>query len=704
MATYKYQQNVYEGSSEGYVQYNITPDFGTVLAVGETFEITGKMYAGYLKRYGVVVEAGIELNDYGFLVTSRELGRVEQECAKGRSVTFSVTCEVTQALANLTDDRAFKPYLQFVLADAEDLYSGAGTVSVEGQQLSALGYRLAPVVNAVTVNDTTGAFDYFGGAVEGKSDLSFALDLELDPGDNSVELVEAMIDFGGNLIYLSSDKISDNVISVGKLNFNGAFESFLLSVIDNKGKLGTYIGDGFTVYPYSPPTIFALMDSDVAERYSLKISDTGEEIPTADEAGNYVWTTFQASITPINGRNFWTVRRSYAQYGYTLPEGTVCLHGDDGTELAVWQNTGIFSRDITFDANKKYTIELVVSDFFEEVTLVFDLEKAGGYFNVEKYGVAAGMRSTATENNPLLESAYPISGYGGINGVNNHVEGEENTYGTWLDGKRIYRTVVPVTVSTINTVVNVATIEDAETIVRIDGCYVDAAGAAYPPAFFLSTSNYIATYYSNNALNVKTTRAVTGYAAIYYTKALENADGTPAEKTVVRPAAAMTSYSSQGCVVTYSTEYSSRYAAWKAFDKSYSNAYGWASANGTSDGWLQLEMDVALRKIAVTIINRTFTYVNGPETGIIYGSNDGVEWTSLATFKGRDGNTSALKTVHECNNEDMSYKYIRVYVARSEGYVSVGEIVVEGVEGDAQSSGGTSKLGEAVLGEMIIGN
>lgn len=702
MATYKYQQNLADGASAGYVQYNITPDFDTVLAVGETFEVTGKLYCGNLKRYGIAVTG--QRRDGNWDV---ELGWIPKECNRHRTVTFSIQCTVKEDLwypLNWAERRLVSP-ISFLLYDNADYSGGESTVNDDAaQRYVLLRERLAPVVNAVTISDATGAYAHFGGTVRGKSDLTFTLDVEYDPLDESSHAIQAAsVAFGRIAMDYGADSINENQIHVGKLDFDGIYVC-TMSITDAKGMTATARVGTVTVYDYAAPTISALTDSDVAERYSLKISDTGEEIPTADEAGNYVWTTFQASITPINGRNFWTVRRSYAQYGYTLPEGTVCLHGDDGTELTVWQNTGIFSRDSTFDANKKYTIELVVSDFFEEATLVFDLEKAGGYFNVEKYGVAAGMRSTATENNPLLESAYPISGYGGINGVNNHVEGEENTYGTWLDGKRIYRTVVPVTVSAINTVVNVATIEDAETIVRIDGCYVDAAGAAYPPAFFLSTSNYIATYYSNNALNVKTTRAVTGYAAIYYTKALENADGTPAEKTVVRPAAAMTSYSSQGCVVTYSTEYSSRYAAWKAFDKSYSNAYGWASANGTSDGWLQLEMDVALRKIAVTIINRTFTYVNGPETGIIYGSNDGVEWTSLATFRDRDGNTSALKTVHECNNDEIAYKYIRVYVARSAGYVSIGEIVIEGVEGDAQSSGGTSKLGEAVLGEMILGN
>ena len=41
---YSYQQNVYEGASYGYVQYNISPDIGTPISAGTTVTITGKAY------------------------------------------------------------------------------------------------------------------------------------------------------------------------------------------------------------------------------------------------------------------------------------------------------------------------------------------------------------------------------------------------------------------------------------------------------------------------------------------------------------------------------------------------------------------------------------------------------------------------------------------------------------------------------------
>ena len=41
MATYAYQQNMFDGASEGYVKFNISPDLGTVVSAGTTITITG---------------------------------------------------------------------------------------------------------------------------------------------------------------------------------------------------------------------------------------------------------------------------------------------------------------------------------------------------------------------------------------------------------------------------------------------------------------------------------------------------------------------------------------------------------------------------------------------------------------------------------------------------------------------------------------
>lgn len=57
MATYKYQQNLFEGSSYGYVKYNITPDFGTPVAPGEMITITGQAYCKNMAVKSIEVKA-----------------------------------------------------------------------------------------------------------------------------------------------------------------------------------------------------------------------------------------------------------------------------------------------------------------------------------------------------------------------------------------------------------------------------------------------------------------------------------------------------------------------------------------------------------------------------------------------------------------------------------------------------------------------
>ena len=148
---------------------------------------------------------------------------------------------------------------------------------------------------------------------------------------------------------------------------------------------------------------------------------------------------------------------------------------------------------------------------------------------------------------------------------------------------------------------------------------------------------------------------------------------------VTRPAAAMTSNDSQGCIASASSTYSG-YPAYKAFDKSIETRNSWAAQNGVLSAWIQLQMDVALENIIVTITNRDSDWIDDPDTGTIQGSNDGESWVDLCTFEGRDNATSGHSTVHECNNS-TAYCYVRINVSRTnggEGYVAVGDISIMG--------------------------
>ena len=491
MATYKYQQNMFEGASEGYVKYNITPDFGTVLSVGDTFDITGVMYSRNLKRYGVIVYGGVTLDSNGFIARAQELGRVAKVCEKGRTATFSLKATVTDALAKLSDERGFSPYISFSLADNEDFVSSSDTKANANQRLSALAYRLAPVINGVTISDSAGAYAHFGGAVEGKSNLTFDLDVTLDPLDPSLTIAGVNFIVGEKRYEVRGGSIIGNAANLGVVDFNGSFDSYTLTVIDSKEKYTNYIGGSFVAYPYRSPTLSAYADKDLAERYSVSLDDSGGEVATADDAGIYLWASYAADIIPINGRNAWTITRKYAEYGYAPGDAAVAASGFDGVNHSVVDDQSVFPRSIVFAANKRYTVQLTLADYFETVTLTFDVDNAGGYFNVEKYGVAVGMRSTGTEQQKKFESAYPIYAYGGIEGVTNFTTEEVATGGTWIDGKPIYQRTFVGTVSKVNTNTNIGMIEGFESYVDMWGYLLKKDSLIIPlnRTFLTSTTN-----------------------------------------------------------------------------------------------------------------------------------------------------------------------------------------------------------------------
>lgn len=711
MATYKYQQNLSAGASSGYVQYNITPDFGTVLAGGhegtifdpyETFTITGKIYAGVFKCYGLIAElaATSEPGAFGF-----QIGRIETTISKGGSATFSMTCEVTQEMIDYfgADERSFEAFPFFYLANSEDDYYDH-TLSNANQKLTLLQYRLAPAINGVTFTDSTGAYDHFGGAVLGKSDLTAVLDITLDPLDTSVTLCNATLSTNTWQITADESDISGGSVHFGVLGaadgvVAGTAQEFQIHALDSKGKSGNYVGGAFTVYAYESPRLEALAGVDLAERYEVILNDDGSESTQLSDAGSYLWTSFAAEISAINGKNAWTIKRAYAESGYELPTGETVLSAADGEALSRTRDQTIFPRTLVFSANKRYTVALTLTDYFETQTLTFDVDKAGGYFNIEKNGVAVGMRSTGTAAKPLFESAYAGRFYAGIDGVNNYSTAETDTGGTWIDGKKIYRKVISLNAEKASTwyvTEGENAITDAETIV---GYSLLAAGASYISngTMFYSTSVFARAYMQSiagtqNAYQLvywTNTDAALGkvHAIVDYTKLTDSGTGggtdgnEPTEtETVSRPAAAMTANSSANCVASASSEYSASYAAWRAFDGVTDSANGWASASSDSSKWIQLEMDTALKNIEITIVNRKrSSLVNGMKKGSIQCSNDGGTWETLCTISGRDGATSQGKTVHALNNE-TAYRFVRVRITSSsnDSYAAIGEIQIVG--------------------------
>lgn len=139
-------------------------------------------------------------------------------------------------------------------------------------------------------------------------------------------------------------------------------------------------------------------------------------------------------------------------------------------------------------------------------------------------------------------------------------------------------------------------------------------------------------------------------------------------------------------VAAASSQYSSTYAPWKAFNKSYADANGWAALNTDTSPWVSLYFAEPLKDIYITLYNRTrASLVNGIIAATIQGSSDGSSWATIGSISGRDGVTSAYGSTHYCNNDDVAYSYIKLVItdwdrraASTDKYATIGELYIYG--------------------------
>ena len=396
---YAYQQTLFDGVKEGYVQYNIEPAFGTPLSLGQTFTITGKMYSRDEKRIGIKAYLGFSLNASGFPTKRHEVGYTAKACSKGGSTTFTLTGTITQAVINRAASeglsRSFQPYLTFSLMDSET--GGAGTIAVEAQKPTCLQSRLAPVINSVTFADATGGLTRFGGMVQNESSITCGMSITTDPLDTSVEITTRTLVVGGKSFSLTSD-----LQNIGKLNMTGS-KTWTLTVTDNQGNSATSTGT-LTFLAYASPTLAAIGDTDVVQRYEARTDDEGHTTYVVADDGAKVWFTFAATIAAVAGSNAWTLKCAYREYDASTSTTVTFLSGTDGQSLTRQQERS-FLDTVTFSQSNRYSFVLTLQDFYHTVSLEFDIDKAGGYAFIGKHAVAVGMRGTGTVNDKRFEVA-----------------------------------------------------------------------------------------------------------------------------------------------------------------------------------------------------------------------------------------------------------------------------------------------------------
>lgn len=131
---------------------------------------------------------------------------------------------------------------------------------------------------------------------------------------------------------------------------------------------------------------------------------------------------------------------------------------------------GIFAGE-TFLNGTTYAGALTIGTAYEQATYSFTVPRDFVNFDLAGAatgGVAIGMFSNSTLNNPMFECAYPAYFYGGIAGVTSYAAAETPTGGVWLDNKPIYRRVFTYT-TTGTGLQSLGTITGLDTVVKIEG-------------------------------------------------------------------------------------------------------------------------------------------------------------------------------------------------------------------------------------------
>lgn len=145
----------------------------------------------------------------------------------------------------------------------------------------------------------------------------------------------------------------------------------------------------------------------------------------------------------------------------------------------------------------------------------------------------------------------------------------------------------------------------------------------------------------------------------------------------------MSSHSQNGYVVTASSEFSSYYPAWQAFDK-VSNPEGsgnpecsWISAKDVSDGWvcMQFPVPVKISRYSVGVRHHAEGYgITQLDDFEVLGSVDGITWDVIDSKTAEPSWSNGEKRYYDVQTTD-AYTYYKLHVSKfhDQAYIAVGE-------------------------------
>ncbi|MDO4384899.1 MAG: hypothetical protein Q4E18_02750 [Clostridia bacterium] len=405
MATYKYQQDFFDGASYGYVKFNVTPDLGSVLFEGDTFTVTGVFYVRNYTPYGIAVY----LQDRA---VATQVGGKLLNTSKQKVTPFALTCTVSDYVLQVGKTTADCD-ITFLISDTKNsLFEGTSTTIPFGEYHEytiVRGDRKAPIISDVTFTDDAGHATTFGGYVQNQSNLHLSFTETVDAVDPTVSVVSRVLELGtaagGSFTPLATIDLASTNATIGKLDFAGTL-TYRLRVTDNKGLTSETSTGPLTFLPYTAPKITTF----TVRRYKLN----DENVPVASNTGEHVMVSVAATVTSVGDANAYTAKLRYGiDGGETTTTTDAFASGTDGGEVSIADNASIIPDDIGLTDRIK--CELIVTDQFTSTTATVYVERVKAYFAVTPEGVCVGGFPTlGTAANPTFESVPPAHFFGGI--------------------------------------------------------------------------------------------------------------------------------------------------------------------------------------------------------------------------------------------------------------------------------------------------
>lgn len=359
---------------------------------------------------------------------------------KGRDVTFSFDMQVPDLEVQHEENRIQTGIFKVEIEKENDSATvfSAYVYPDSSAEWHYVQFLYPPQIISEIWADTTKCRDsdqtlaeYFGGYVKGKSYLVVSYGLNMDTNaDPNLKIVkqEFHVSRGNEVIFSVVDtdenRIAQQRIEAGLLPFTGSFDVFNgtlsseIKVTDNRGQTTTMASFGGTaVYDYAADVSLSALR---VERYNPDAVDSeGNHTYPEDASGNMVRFGFESKVSsvaarmvsgyPVDGKNAWTLTLECGPVGGTSPEIVVPYSDTDGKTVNVVigsdESRAVFTD--TVPETERWYFTFTLADKITSTSLTVYVDKAGGIFNVERYGLGFGMRSLATAGDPNKGDVAP---------------------------------------------------------------------------------------------------------------------------------------------------------------------------------------------------------------------------------------------------------------------------------------------------------